>query len=225
MVTALALVSGWWVNWFYPQQGQFAPAGYFFAVTSNLLPSARIIEGMNQGMPAVANKETDDADLVEASMAGDRQAFSLLYQRHSGWLLPMLWRLTGGDQGQAEDLLQEVFVQAWFKLDQLRDRQRFGGWLKTSAVNLALASRRKFQVVGDDDALASQAQAEPPWPAADLDLESAIARLPERARQVLVLFCLEGLSHEEIAVLMKVEIGTSKAQLHRARSLLKESLS
>lgn len=166
-----------------------------------------------------------DSDLVLAARHGRRDAFAGLYRRHAGWMRPLLWRLAGGDQGLAEDLLQESFVQAWQKLDQLREPERFGGWLKQMAINLALADRRRLKVSGTDDALPELADIEPPWPATDLDLERAIAQLPTRARDVLVLFCLEGFSHEEIAATMGVEVGTSKAQLHRARQLIKEMLS
>lgn len=164
-----------------------------------------------------------DADLVIAAAGGDRTAFAALYRRHAGWLLPTLWRLAGGDRERAEDLVQEAFIQAWRKLGQVRDPAAFGGWLKRLAVNLALADRRRLRPV-ETEAGFEAAAPEPPWPGSDLDLERAIARLPERARQVLVLYHLEGLGHGEIAELMEIEEGTSKAQLHRARGLLKEML-
>lgn len=164
-----------------------------------------------------------DAELVSAAAIGNRSAFAELYRRHGGRLLPTLWRLTGGDRSAAEDLLQDAFVKAWTKLDQLREPAAFRGWLKRLAVNLALADRRRLKPVNAGE-IPEQADVEPPWPAADIDLERAIARLPQRARQVLVLFHLEGLPHAEIAALMRIEEGTSKAQLHRARNLLKEML-
>ena len=167
-----------------------------------------------------------DAVLVTAARAGDRPAFAELYRRHAVWLLPMLWRLAAGDRGLAEDWLQDAFVQAWRCMDQLRDGDAFGGWLKRMAVNVALSDRRRGRLATVDASAphADPAAPEPPWPAADLDLERAIAGLPERARQVLVLFHLSGLPHAEIAALMDIDIGTSKAQLHRARALLKEQL-
>lgn len=189
---------------------------------SNLFPVARIMEGMNQ---LVHDDPATDGELVERARRGEVAAFGALYDRHAGRLLPALWRLSGGDHGHAEDLLQESFVQAWQRLDQLRDPERFGGWLKQVAVNRALGDRRRLRAAGDDTALAHLADVEPPWPSADLDLERAIAALPERARHVLVLFCLEGYSHEEIARTLGIEAGTSKGQLHRARNLLREALS
>jgi len=164
-----------------------------------------------------------DGPLVRAACAGDNAAFEQLYRRHAGWLLPLLWRLAGGDRARAEDWLQDAFVQAWKQLRQLRDPAAFGGWIKRLAVNIALADRRRHSLVVAA-VTADPAAPEPPWPAADLDLERAIAALPARAREVLVLFHLGGFSHQQIGALMGIEVGTSKAQLHRARGLLKEVL-
>lgn len=199
-----------------------APASKNIGAHSNLSAPGGIIRTMNRINQADSGT---DAELVTGARSGDTRAFSRLYERHSGRLLPALWRLTGGDRGQAEDLLQEAFVQAWNRLDQLRDPARFGPWLKQTAINLALSDRRRMRVVGDDSGLDQLAEAAPPWPSADLDLERAIAALPERARQVLVLFCLEGYSHDEIARTLGIEAGTSKGQLNRARGLLREVLS
>ena len=164
-----------------------------------------------------------DAERVKAARRGDQQAFADLYQAHAGRLMTVLWRLAGGDRALAEDWLQDAFVQAWNKLDQLRDPAAFGGWLKRLAINLALGEKRRGRLHSVDADVDASAP-EPPWPAADLDLERAIARLPERSRQVLVLFHLSDLGHAEIAEIMGIEPGTSKAQLHRARNLLKEML-
>lgn len=160
---------------------------------------------------------------VPAAANGDTEAFEALYRRFAPKLVPVLWRLAAGDRARAEDWLQDAFVQAWGRLRHLRDPAAFPGWMKRLAINVALSDRRRagFRVVEDTHDAAAP---EPPWPGADLDLERAIARLPDRARQVLVLFHLCDLSHAEIAELMTIETGTSKAQLSRARSLIKEML-
>lgn len=169
--------------------------------------------------------ETTDAlgNKVQAAQQGDTGAFEYLYRRFAPGLLPMLWRLSGGDRSLAEDWLQETFVLAWKKLTQLRDPNAVGGWLRKLAVNLALSEKRRGRLESIREYTEPTAP-EPPWPAADLDLERAIIDLPKRAREVLVLFQLEGWTHEEIAQRLKVETGTSKSQLSRARSLLKERL-
>jgi RNA polymerase sigma-70 factor (ECF subfamily) len=160
---------------------------------------------------------------VRAAARGDREAFERLYRAHASGLFPALWRLAGGDRGRAEDWLQDAFVQAWGRLDQLKDPAAFPAWIRRLAINVALSDRRRasFRVASEAPDAAAP---EPPWPGADLDLERAIATLPDRARQVFVLFHLCDLGHAEIAERMAVEVGTSKAQLHRARTILKEKL-
>lgn len=175
-----------------------------------------------------SDNDTDrptSAELVGRIQRGDRGAFEALYKLHAGRLFPMLWRLSAGNQALAEDWLQEAFIQAWRRIHQLRHADRFTGWLKRLTLNIALADKRANRLRFSEPEPAEQPGPVPPWPAADLDLERAVAALPTRARQVLVLFCLEGLTHAEIAAVMNVDIGTSKAQLHRARQLLKETLS
>lgn len=199
------------------------PAGGSCPLHSNLCPSGCIISAMNFVSAAGAGETADDGALVTAARSGDRGAYAGLYRRHAGRLMPALWRLTGGDRSRAEDLLQDAFVAGWQKLDQLREPAAFGGWIRRLAVNLALADRRRLRPISVDSTPEAAAP-EPPWPAADLDLERAIALLPDRARQVLVLFHLEGFSHDEIAGFMNINTGTSKAQLHRARRLVREML-
>ena len=174
-------------------------------------------------MDASVDDSPDLNHAVPAAAGGDTAAFEQLYRRYAPRLVPVLWRLAAGDDARAEDWLQDAFVRAWGRLHELREPQAFPGWIKRLAINVALADRRRagFRVV---EARHDAAGPEPPWPGADLDLERAIAGLPDRARQVLVLFCLCELSHAEIGQLMTIETGTSKAQLNRARSMLKEML-
>lgn len=174
-------------------------------------------------MDASVDDSLDLTLTVQAAADGDTSAFEQLYRCFAPGLVPVLWRLAAGDDARAEDWLQDAFVHAWGRLGEIREPQAFPGWIKRLAINVALADRRRagFRVVEDTREAAAP---EPPWPGADLDLERAIARLPDRARQVLVLFHLCDLSHAEIADLMTIETGTSKAQLSRARSLVKEML-
>jgi len=172
----------------------------------------------------------EDHGLVERAAAGDRAAFEALYRRHRDRIYGLLWRLAGGDAATAEDLLQEAFVRAWQKLDTFRGESRFGTWLHRLSANVGLSDRRlrirrvgremvldgavERTATGDRDVRAPRA----------LDLERAIAALPERARTVLVLYDIEGYSHAEISELTGMAIGSSKAQLHRARMLVREGL-
>jgi RNA polymerase sigma factor (sigma-70 family) len=172
----------------------------------------------------------EDSGLVERAGKGDGAAFEVLYRRHRDRVYGLLWRLAGGDAALAEDLLQEAFVRAWQKLDSFRGESRFGTWLHRLSANVALSDRRirvkrvRREIVldeavertatGDRDVRAGQ----------QMDLERAIAALPERARTVLVLYDIEGYSHAEIAQLTDMAVGSSKAQLHRARKLIREDL-
>jgi RNA polymerase sigma factor (sigma-70 family) len=175
-----------------------------------------------------ADASTDeDASDVRAAAAGDVRAFETLYRRHAGRVHGVIWRLVGGIHARAEELVQETFVRAWQRLDSFRHESRFSTWLHRLAVNTALmdlrASRSRPQA--DEDALEPDAlQGHHENPGLGLDLERAVAALPPRARAVLVLHDVEGWQHQEIALELAMAVGTSKAQLHRARQLLRRHL-
>jgi len=128
----------------------------------------------------------------------------------------------------ADDLTQEDFIRAWQKLGMFRGDASFGTWLHRLAVNLILSRRETLRrreshrVVGDTilESTASRAIV----PGLRMDLESAVTRLPEGAKQVFVLYDVEGYTHKEISGLMGISSGTSKSQLHRARMMLRELL-
>lgn len=169
-------------------------------------------------------------NLVERARSGDAAAFEQLYRQHSGRIYALVWRLCGGDSALAEDLVQDSFIRAWSKLDLFEGKSAFGTWLHRLAANVALSDRRiRLKRVAReapmDEAIERTAMGERDV-AADkrADLEQAIGGLPERARTVLVLFDIEGYRHEEIASLTGMAVGSSKAQLHRARKLVRASL-
>lgn len=175
----------------------------------------------------LAESETADNELVRRSVAGDMRAFETLYRRHSGRVHGAVWRLSGMNPARAEDLTQEAFVRAWQKLDSFRFESAFTTWLHRLAVNVALMdirSRHPEDSV-DDEILESVADPVRAFCAGERgDIERAVARLPPRARAVLVLYDIEGWKHEEIAQELGMAVGSSKAQLHRARGLLKRAL-
>lgn len=179
----------------------------------------------------VSDRQSDD---IDAARQGDQSAFARLYQQHSGWIYGLCWRLAAGDRGLAEDWTQEAFIRAWNKLDRYHGQGSFEGWLRRLTINLALADKRlkrsRFQMESLDQNNADGYKAtepaapSPPWAGADQDLEQAITQLPERARIVLILYSIEGYSHEEISKMTDMAVGSSKAQLHRARKLLQDWL-
>ena len=170
-----------------------------------------------------------DQALAKSAARGEVAAFETLYRRHIGRVHGVIARLVGHHGARAEDLTQETFVRAWQALPGYRFESAFGTWLYRLAANTALmelrARRSRPQSDGDDglDDFGTPDSAGHAT-ALSLDLERAVATLPPRARAVLVLFDVEGWKHEEIAEALGMAVGSSKAQLHRARGLLRARL-
>jgi RNA polymerase sigma-70 factor, ECF subfamily len=172
-----------------------------------------------------------EAELVRRAQAGDRAAFEQLYRDNVGRVYALCYRMAG-TADLAEELAQDVFVRAWQKLGSFRGESAFSSWLHPLTVNVALTERRSrrrrvARVMTTDD-LTEFERPGPPTrsdgPEAGFDLERALATLPPGARAVFVLHDVEGYKHAEIAERTGVATGTSKAQLHRARRLLREAL-
>lgn len=167
-----------------------------------------------------------DADVVLAA-GGDRRAFERIYRTHVGRVFALCVRMVG-DPGAAEELTQDVFVRAWDKLALYRGDSALSTWLHRLAVNVVLnhrksEGRRRGRESDDPTVLEDQPGRHAPA-GMRLDLEQAIAGLPPGARRIFVLHDVEGFKHEEIATLLGITSGGSKAQLHRARMLLREAL-
>lgn len=169
----------------------------------------------------VAAVDDDRAD-VAAAAGGDRRAFERLYRRHGQRVFALCLRMTA-DRALAEELVQDVFVRVWHKLGTFRGDAAFGSWLHRVAVNVVLGRPARPLETGNE-ALLHEAPARAVPVGDRLDLEGAIAGLPEGARRVFVLHDVEGYTHEEIGMLLGITSGGSKAQLHRARLLLREAL-
>jgi RNA polymerase sigma factor (sigma-70 family) len=184
---------------------------------------ARDLRG-NLGERVPAHFERAD---VGRAAAGDQDAFERLYLGHVGRVYSLAVRLAG--PGEADDLTQEVFIRAWNKLGTFKGEAQFGTWLHRLAVNHILSRRtalKRWEERHDSsDSLLGRLLAPIRRTSGDrLDLEEALRLLPRRARQVFVLYDVEGYGHEEIAETLGVSVGTSKSQLHRARMLLRERL-
>ena len=155
-------------------------------------------------------------------------AFEELYRDNVGRVHAVCFRLAG-DAALAEELTQDVFVRAWQKLPSFRGDSAFSTWLHPLTINVALSERRSrrrrlARVMPTDDLTPFERPGKDGGPETGLDLERALGELPEGARAVFVLHDVEGYKHGEIAELIGVATGTSKAQLHRARRLLREAL-
>jgi len=168
----------------------------------------------------------DDAVDVALAQSGDTQAFERLYRAHVGRVFSLARRMMGPET--AEEATQDVFVRAWEKLGSFRGEAAFGTWLHRLAVNLLLSQRSRLgrdraRLEPTDDALEHRS-GRGPRPELVMDLETAMGRLPQGARQIFVLHDVEGYKHEEIGAQLGIAVGTSKAQLHRARMLLRSHL-
>jgi RNA polymerase sigma-70 factor (ECF subfamily) len=168
-----------------------------------------------------------DSDVALAA-SGDRRAFERLYRAHVNHVYSVCARMVS-DRTFAEELTQDVFVRAWEKLTQFRGESAFSTWLHRLAVNVVLNARksegrRKSRQGGEEDEVDAMPAPLPCQPGDMLDVEAAIGKLPPGARRVFVLHDVEGYRHEEIAEMLGVTTGATKAQLHRARLLLREAL-
>ncbi len=166
--------------------------------------------------------------LVRRAQNGDRAAFEQIYRENVGRVYAICLRIVVNST-RAQELTQDVFVRAWEMIGTFRGESAFSSWLYRLAVNVVLVDlrskrRRTARVMVTDDLSIYDKGHNMAAPGTTIDLERAIAALPEQARAVFVLHDVEGYQHGEIAALMGMAEGTSKAQLHRARKLLREAL-
>jgi len=166
-----------------------------------------------------------EAALVQRACAGDARAFERLYREHAGRVYGLCLRMTR-DVQLAEDCTQDTFINAWRALAQFETRSSLATWLHRIAVNVSLAKRRKSTPVEplpqDEEGATGEWALETPVEVREI--ESAIGELPDGARDALVLHALYGYSHGEAAQMLGIAEGTCKAQLHRARKLLRARL-
>ena len=164
-------------------------------------------------------------DDVVLAASGDAAAFERVYRAHVPRVHGLARRMAGSDA--ADELTQDVFVRVWQKLGTFRGESSFGTWLHRLAVNVIVerfrtlgVRRERFLPDGEPvlDVTAAPVRARPDLA---MDLDAAMARLPEGARTIFVLHDVEGYRHEEIGTMLGISAGTSKSQLHRARHLLR----
>jgi RNA polymerase sigma-70 factor (ECF subfamily) len=169
---------------------------------------------------------SEEREDVALAAGGDVRAFARLYGGHSARIFNLARRMTTGES--AVDITQDIFLRAWEKLGTFRGESAFGTWLHRLAINVILARRAAIRTeqgrIRDEEGILDSIPARPGASDLGLDFERAIERLPEGAKTVFVLYDVEGYQHEEIATMLGISSGTSKAQLHRARIILRKHL-
>ncbi|MEO8648478.1 MAG: RNA polymerase sigma factor [Acidobacteriota bacterium] len=178
---------------------------------------------------AAIDPAATDLELCQLASGGSIAAFEIIYQRYHRRTYSLCMRMTGS-QSEAEDLTQEVFIQLFRKAGSFRGDSAFSTWLHRLTVNQVLMHFRRRSVknekVSDDGEMPEQTvhgTADPnKMPVVDrIALKNAIGELPKGYRNVFVLHDVEGFEHEEVARMLKISIGTSKSQLHKARLKLR----
>jgi len=176
---------------------------------------------------------SQEQEWIAQAKQGSQTAFYQLYQLHHRRIYALCWRMLA-DKDSAEDVCQEVFVVLWQKINNFREESKFSTWLHSVASNVVLGHLRKqknwlqrvFSIEDQGENTQALERTVPLEDSSGLDdLDKHIAKLPERARLVFVLFAVEGYRHEEIANMLNMAVGSSKSQYHRAKSLLQKWLS
>jgi RNA polymerase sigma-70 factor (ECF subfamily) len=180
--------------------------------------------------PSIESEDRAAAlEIVRRAQSGDVAAFESLYRQHSPRIYALCLRLQAGDRNDATELMQDVFIRAWRRLSTFRGDSAFGSWLHRLAVNTMLENarsdrRRTARVLSMEDTSRLAGAARSSGVDMRMEMDEAIASLPKGARVAFVLHDVEGYQHQEIAQQLSVTVGTVKAQLHRARRLLREKL-
>jgi len=184
-----------------------------------------------EGALELVNSSPDrEFELVRQAAAGNSHAFRELYKGNVSRVYAVCLRASQ-DRDTADELTQEVFVKAWEKLGTFHFESKFSSWLHSIAVNQFLMMKRSEKRFTERVAELSEILTREN-PAAKskhtfdsrIDIEAALEKLPEQARLTFVLHDIEGYKHHEISKLMNIEVGTSKAHLHRARKILRAEL-
>lgn len=168
--------------------------------------------------------EGPEALIVSLAIRGDREAFTELVRRRQPWVRNLMRRFSG-DRVLADDLSQRVFLQVWRKIRQIRQPERFGGWIKRIAVNVWIDNQRSSDAYLNRSYDDGTQPALEPSTATAMDLDKALATLPAPVRLCIVLSYHERMTHGEIAELTGMRLGTVKSHIRRGSNKLRDLLS
>ncbi len=177
-------------------------------------------------MPATPGYYSQGPEALVVSLAskGDRNAFAELVRRRQPWIRGLMRRCSG-DAHLADDLSQQVFMQAWRKIRQLKEADKFGAWLKQMAINEWLQYRRRNDALRGAEGEAGITASQHDKTAIGMDLDSAMALLPGPVSLCIALCYHERMTHDEIAKLTGMQLGTVKSHVRRGSKRLRELLS
>jgi RNA polymerase sigma-70 factor, ECF subfamily len=177
------------------------------------------------------NENSRDFSLIRQARSGSEAAFKELFNSHVNRIYAVCLRFSQ-DTDMADELTQEVFIKAWEKLHTFHFESKFSSWLYSIASNQFLMHKRSEKRAAEHNTqYGEKLLRDNPLlrPAVShdysIDVETALAKLPRQARMTFILHDIEGYKHHEISEIMNIEVGTSKAHLHRARKILREELS
>lgn len=162
--------------------------------------------------------------LVGLARNGDRGAYAELVRRRQAWLRNLMLRFSG-DRTLADDLAQSAFLQGWQNIRHLQNRSRFGAWLKRIAINVWLQYLRKKDPLRHADEHSGDEGAQQHVAGIGMDLDHALAALPQDVRLCIVLAYYEGMNHREISESTDLPLGTVKSHIRRGTKRLREALS
>jgi RNA polymerase sigma-70 factor (ECF subfamily) len=176
------------------------------------------------GVNVLPDAERTDAALIAAAISGTEAAFRELFRRHTPHLLQFVSRVLGASAGDAEDVVQDTWLRAYPALVTFRSESAFSTWLCAVGLRAALDYMRRNKRHAAEHLFDDDAPHHAPRDEDRMDIESAIARLAPGYRMVLVLHDIEGFTHEEIGMQLGIAPGTSKAQLFKARRVMRALL-
>jgi RNA polymerase sigma-70 factor (ECF subfamily) len=193
-------------------------------------PGTRTAPSNETTVNRTESADSASPDLVVRCQAGDVDAFAEMYARHASRIFSLATRMSGSTQ-TGEDLLQEIFLQAYRKIGSFKGDAALGTWLYRLALNHCLDFVRSRQAKMDKltdtiepDGYAASPTAARDTPVERIDLERALRQLPSGCREVFVLHDVEGYEHKEIAAMLGIAEGTSKSQVFKARMKLRALL-
>lgn len=166
-----------------------------------------------------------DSEIIAKCKSGNADAFKFLYEKYSGRVYAFTLRMCGNND-TADDLTQEVFIKVWEGISSFKGDSAFYSWLHRICINAFLMKLRTDKNYEKKIAESSNNALMLAYTNDDfsLDMEKAIQKLPSQAKLIFILFEIEGYKHKEIAQMLNIEEGTSKAHLHKARKILREEL-